>query len=80
MTTFKARLLLGDFFISITKSLPRTMVELLHKAQKYMNAENVVTTKEMTSKRKGNDGTSSKLDKKKEAQGMPQVKIRISWI
>ena len=46
LTTFKARLLLGDFFFSITKSPPKTIVELLQKAQKYMNAEGVIVVKE----------------------------------
>ena len=32
LTTFQARLLLGDFFFSIIKSLLKTVVELLHKA------------------------------------------------
>ena len=35
LTTFQARLLLGDFFFSITKSLLKIVVELLHKAKKY---------------------------------------------
>jgi len=37
LTTFQAGLLLGDFYFSITKTLPKTVMELLHKAQKYMN-------------------------------------------
>ena len=45
LTTFQARLLPEDFFFSITKSLPETVAELLQKAQKYMNAEDVVLEK-----------------------------------
>ena len=45
LTTFQAGLLPGDFFFSITKSPLKAMAELLHKAQKYMNAEDAVTTK-----------------------------------
>ena len=45
LTTFQARLLPEDFFFSITKSTPETVTELLQKAQKYMNAEDVVLEK-----------------------------------
>ena len=45
LTTFQARLLPEDFFFSITKSPPETVTELLQKAQKYMNAEDVVLEK-----------------------------------
>ena len=68
LTTFQEGLLLGDFFFSITKSPPKTVVELLHKAQKYMNAEDVVLAKEMKGKRKRDEGTKSNRDKKKETQ------------
>ena len=52
LTTFQAGLLPGDFFFSITKSPLKAVAELLHKAQKYMNAEDVVTTKGVMTKRK----------------------------
>ena len=52
LTTFQAGLLLGDFFFSISKSPPKTVAELLRKAQKYMNAEDAVLAKEMKGKRK----------------------------
>ena len=63
-------MLLGDFFFSITKSPPKTVAELLRKAQKYMNAEDAVLTKEMKGKRKRDEGTSSNRDKKKEIQSV----------
>ena len=56
----------GDFFFSITKSPPKTVAELLRKAQKYMNAEDAVLAKEMKGKRKRDEGTSSNHNKKKE--------------
>ena len=59
-------MLLRDFFFSIIKSPPKTVVELLCKAQKYMNAEDAMLAKEMKGKRKKNEGTSSNRDKKKE--------------
>ena len=52
LKTFQAGLLPPDFFFSITKSLLKTVAELLHKAQKYMNAEDAVTTKGVMTKRK----------------------------
>ena len=52
LTTFQARLLPGDFFFLITKSLLKIVLELLHKAQKYINAEDAVTAKGVTTKRK----------------------------
>jgi len=61
-------LLLGDFFFSITKSPPKTVAELLHKTQKYMNAEDAVLVKEMKGKRKRDEGTNSNQEKKKETQ------------
>ena len=59
-------MLLGDFFFSISKSPPKTVAELLRKAQKYMNTENAVLAKEMKGKRKRDEGTRSNHDKKKE--------------
>ncbi|XP_075633719.1 uncharacterized protein LOC142606220 [Castanea sativa] len=64
LTTFQAGLLPGDFFFSITKSPPKTVVELLRKAQKYMNAEDAVLAKEMKGKRKRDEGTNNNRDKK----------------
>ena len=52
LTTFQAGLLLGDFFFLITKSPLKIVSELLHKAQKYMNEEDAVTAKGVTTKRK----------------------------
>jgi len=66
LTTFQAGLLPRDFFFSITKSPPKTVAELLHKAQKYMNAEDAMLVKEMKGKKKGDKGTNSYRDKKKE--------------
>ena len=54
-----------DFFFLITKSPQKTIVKLLYKAQKYMNAEDAMLAKEMKGKRKRDKGTSSNHDKKK---------------
>ena len=70
LTTFQVGLLLGDFFFSITKSPPKTVMELLPKTQKYMNAEDAVLAKEMKGKRKRDEGTSRNRDKKKETRSV----------
>ena len=70
LMTFQAGLLLGDFFFSITKSSPKTVAKLLHKAQKYMNVEDTVIAKGVTAKRKRDEGTNHNLDKKKETWGI----------
>ena len=62
-------MLLGDFFFLIPKCLPKTVAELLHKAQKYMNVENAVIAKGMTTKRKSNERTSHNPNRKKETRG-----------
>ena len=42
LTTFKAGLRSRDLVALLAKNPPRTMAEMLLKAQKYMNAEDVV--------------------------------------
>ena len=42
LTTFKAGLRSRDLVASLTKNPPKTMAEMLLKAQKYMNAEDAV--------------------------------------
>ena len=73
LTTFQVGLLPGDFFFSITKSPPKTVMELLRKTQKYMNAEDAVLAKEMKGKRKRDEGTSSNYDKRKETESVGQT-------
>ncbi|XP_030959180.1 uncharacterized protein LOC115981141 [Quercus lobata] len=43
LTTFKAGLRSREFVASLVKNPPKTMVETLLKAQKYMNAEDALT-------------------------------------
>ena len=45
LTAFQAGLRSEDFLFSITKNLPATMADLLFKAQKYMNVEDVLASK-----------------------------------
>ncbi|XP_075663365.1 uncharacterized protein LOC142632939 [Castanea sativa] len=42
LTTFKAGLRFREFVVSLAKNSPRTMAEMLLKAQKYMNAEDAL--------------------------------------
>ena len=42
LTTFKVRLRSRDLVASLSKNSPKTMVEMLLKAQKYMNAKDAV--------------------------------------
>ena len=42
LTTFKAGLRSRDLMASLAKNPPRTMVEMLIKAQKYMNVEDAI--------------------------------------
>ena len=42
LTTFKAGLKSREFVVSLAKNPPKTMAELLMKAQKYMNAEDAL--------------------------------------
>ena len=43
LMTFKAGLKSRDFMVSLAKNPPKTMAEVLLKAQKYMNAEDTLT-------------------------------------
>ena len=63
----------GDFFFSITKSPPKMVIKLFRKAQKHMNAEDAVLTKEMKGKRKRGEGTSNNHDRKKKTQSVGQT-------
>ena len=42
LTTFKAGLRSRDLVAFLTKNLPKTMAEMLLKAQKYMNAKDAL--------------------------------------
>ena len=44
LTTFKARLKSREFVVSLAKNPPKTMAEMLLKAQKYMNVEDALAT------------------------------------
>ena len=52
LTTFKAGLKSSEFVVSLVKNPPKTMAEMLLKAQKYMNIENAFETMEGVEKPK----------------------------
>ena len=52
LTTFKAELKSREFMVSLAKISPKTMAEILLKAQKYMNAEDTLATMEGVEKPK----------------------------
>ena len=52
LTTFKARLKSREFVVSLAKNPPKTMAEMLLKAQKYMNAKDALATIEGVEKPK----------------------------
>ena len=47
LTTFKAGLRSKEFIVTLAKSPPTSMTDLLLKAQKYMNAEDALATIEV---------------------------------
>ena len=44
LTTFKAGLKSREFLVSLVKNPPKTMAEMLLKAQKYMNTKDTLAT------------------------------------
>ena len=62
LTTFKAGLRSRDLVASIAKNPPKTMAEMLLKAQKYMNADALATIKDIE---KPGDGTKRKDDERR---------------
>ena len=52
LTTFKAGLKSREFMVSLAKNPPKTMAEILLKAQKYMNAEDALAAIERVEKPK----------------------------
>ena len=64
MMTFQARLINLYLVFSLRKTPPTSMMDLLFKAQKYMNGEDALTIKGLTGKRKKDEGVESQSKKK----------------
>ena len=67
LSTFQAGLRSEDFLFLITKNPPTTMADLLLKAQKYMNAEDVLTAKEITKRPRKKKEIEDHPDRRKRA-------------
>ena len=68
LTAFKVGLKSREFMVSLMKNPPRTMVEMLLKAQKYMNVEDALVAIEEVEKpnereRKGDDRRGQKRER-----------------
>ena len=59
MMTFQARLINLYLVFSLRKTPSTSMMDLLFKAQKYMNGEDTLMAKGLTGKRKKDKGTES---------------------
>ena len=59
MTTFQAGLNNPDLIFSLGKTPPTSMMDLLFKAQKYMNGEDALTVKGLMGKRKKEESAES---------------------
>ena len=71
LTTFKAGLRSKDLVASLAKNPPRTMAKMLLKAQKYMNAEDVVAAIK--------DDEKSGEEGRKEDECRGQKRERLNW-
>ena len=71
LTTFKAGLKSKDYVASLAKNPPKTMVEALLKAQKYMNAKEALAAI---------DGVDKTKEKKKEKRTIEEGKKEIELI
>ena len=74
MTTFQARLINPDLVFSLGKNPSTSMTDLLFKAQKYMNGEDVQTVKGLMGKRKKDKITESQSKKKERKDNLTEAK------
>ena len=64
MMAFQAGLNNPDLVFSLGKTPPTSMIDLLFKAQKYMNGEDALNVKGLTGKRKKEEASNSQNKKK----------------
>ncbi|XP_075650217.1 uncharacterized protein LOC142620791 [Castanea sativa] len=74
MTTFQAGLNNPDLVFSLGKSPLTSMTDLLFKAQKYMNGEDALTAKGLTSKRKKEESAESQGKKRDHKDNLLEAK------
>ena len=78
MTTFQAGLINPNLVFSLGKNPPTLMMDLLFKAQKYMNGEDVLTAKGLTGKWKKGEGAESQSKKKERKVSLTEAKANES--
>ena len=71
LTTFKARLRSKEFVVALAKSPPASMINLLMKAQKYMNMEDALAAIEVGGPRNVKDGPPRRPERAKEGKERP---------
>ena len=71
LMTFQASLMTKDFIFSLDKTLLTTMIDLLFKAHKYMNREDVLMTKGIDGKWKIDDIDEPQHKKKEKEVSFP---------
>ena len=74
MTTFQARLNNPDLVFPLGKTPPTLMMDLLFKAQKYMNGENALTIKGLVGKRKKEENAKSQSKKRDHKDNLSNTK------
>nr|POF04743.1 hypothetical protein CFP56_60948 [Quercus suber] len=78
MMTFQVGLNNPNLVFSLGKTPPTSMTNLLFKAQKYMNGEDALTAKRLTSKRKKEERTESQGKKRDRKDNLSKAKARKS--
>ena len=74
MTTFQAELINPDLIFSLGKTPLTSMMDLLFKAQKYMNGEDALMAKGLTGKRKKDEGAESQSKRKERKDNLTEAK------
>jgi len=78
MTTFLIGLKNLDLLFSLGKTPPTSMMDLLFKAQKYMNREDALTAKGLAGKQKKDEGAESQSKKEERKDSHTKAKTRKS--
>ena len=80
MTTFQVGLINPNLVFSLRKTPPTSMMDLLFKAQKYMNGEDALTAKGLTGKRKKDEGIESQSKKQECKDNITEAKASKSGV
>ena len=80
MTTFQARLNNPDLVFSLGKTPPTSMTDLLFKVQKYMNGEDALTAKGLTSRWKKEESAEFQGKKRDHKDNLTEAKASKSGL